>query len=51
MLIINILASAMKTKVKEGTTEHEVGLELAIQTCLKYAPDRRGGGGRKKTTP
>ena len=48
MPIINILASAMKTKVKEGTTEHEVGFELAIQTCLKYAPDRRGGGGRKK---
>ena len=49
MPIINILASAMKTKVKEGTTEHEVA--LAIQTCLKYAPDRRGGGGRNTTTP
>ncbi|XP_052769754.1 uncharacterized protein LOC128209659 [Mya arenaria] len=44
-----VIASAMKTKVKEGMTEHEV--MLAVQTCLKYAPDRRGGGGRKKTTP
>jgi len=43
---ILILASVMKTKSHGGTTEQEV--VTAIQSCLKYAPDRRGGGGRKK---
>ena len=43
---IYITDSAMKTKVKDGLQEHEV--LTAIQSCLKYAPDRRGGGGRKK---
>ncbi|XP_021372908.1 arginine/serine-rich protein 1-like [Mizuhopecten yessoensis] len=39
-----VQASVIKTF---GTaTEHEV--DGAIGSCLKYAPDRRGGGGRKK---
>lgn len=42
MLLIS--ASAMKTS-NEGTTEQMV--TDAIATCLKYAPDRRGGGGRR----
>ena len=39
-IVIYIAASVMKT-----STEHEVN--GAIGDVLKYAPDRRGGGGRK----
>ena len=39
-IVIYIAASVMKT-----STEHEVN--GAIGAFLKYAPDRRGGGGRK----
>ncbi|XP_014681926.1 PREDICTED: uncharacterized protein LOC106821570 [Priapulus caudatus] len=37
-----------ESMLKEGVTEHIIDQDLAY--CLKYAPDRRGGGGRKKDT-
>ena len=43
-IVIYIAASVMKTL--KTSTEHEVN--GAIGAFLKYAPDRRGGGGRKK---
>jgi len=43
---IYITDSAMKTKVKDKLQEHRV--LTAIQRCLKYAADQRGGGGIKK---
>ena len=43
-IVIYIAASLMKTL--KTSTEHEVN--GAIGAFLKYAPDRRGGGGRKK---
>ena len=41
-IVIYIAASVMKTL--KTSTEHEVN--GAIGAFLKYAPDRRGGGGR-----
>ncbi|XP_060599914.1 serine/arginine repetitive matrix protein 2-like [Ruditapes philippinarum] len=45
-----VKSSVMRSQVGDGQvsniTEHDV--ENAIMVCLKYAPDRRGGGGRKK---
>jgi len=38
-----ISASVLKTF---NGTEHDVNSSIA--SCLKYAPDRRGGGGRGK---
>ncbi|XP_021373033.1 uncharacterized protein LOC110463025 isoform X2 [Mizuhopecten yessoensis] len=38
--------SALKTPTGKDATEHAV--DMAIASCLKYAPDRRGGGGRPK---
>jgi hypothetical protein len=38
-------ASALKTPGNQNFSE--VDISSAIGHCLKYAPDRRGGGGRK----
>jgi len=45
MLLFNNIVIYIAASVMTTSTEHEVN--GAIGAFLKYAPDRRGGGGRK----
>lgn len=43
---MNVLFSASILKGFSTATEHDVNMQMGA--TLKYAPDRRGGSGRKK---
>jgi len=45
MLLFNNIVIYIAASVIQTSTEHEVN--GGIEAFLKYAPDRRGGGGRK----